>query len=64
MYFGVKRSNNVQRLGYDGAFVQDFFQNGIHRHIVTGPYLNTNLGSGPNLFIQNFTHNPWTLYSN
>lgn len=63
IYFGIKRGNSVQRIGYDGAFVQDFFQNGTHRHIVKGPYFNTNLGSGPNLFLQNFTNNPWTLYS-
>lgn len=63
MYLGVKSGNQVTRLGYDGAFVQDLFQNGIHKHIVRGPYFNTNLGSKSNIFSQYFTHNPWSLYS-
>ncbi len=64
LYIGVRNGNHVQRLGIDAPFVQDFFQNGIHRHIVRSPYFNTNLGSGPSLFTQNFTFSPWTLYSN
>lgn len=63
MYFGIQRGNHVQRIGVDAPFVQDLFQNGIHRHVIKGPYFNTNFGSGSNIFIQNFTHNPWTLYS-
>ncbi|QSB29399.1 polymorphic toxin type 23 domain-containing protein [Flavobacterium sp. CLA17] len=64
MYIGVRRGNHIQRLGYDGPEVQDLFQNGIHKNVVKGPYFNTNLGSLPSLFQQNFTYNPWTLYSN
>jgi RHS repeat-associated protein len=64
MYFGINRNGAVQRLGIDDAFVQDLFQNGIHRNVVRGPYLNTNLGSPSSIFSQNFNYNPWTLYSN
>ncbi|TCN52474.1 hypothetical protein D0809_00055 [Flavobacterium circumlabens] len=64
MYIGVRRGNHIQRLGYDGPEVQDLFQNGIHKNVVKGPYFNTNLGSLPSVFQQNFTYNPLTLYSN
>lgn len=63
MYLGIKAGNQVTRLGYDGAFVQDLFQNGIHRYVVRGPYFNTNLGSKSNIFSQYFTYNPWSLYA-
>ncbi|XLS30521.1 FG-GAP-like repeat-containing protein [Flavobacteriaceae bacterium M23B6Z8] len=72
MYIGVRRGNHVQRLGIDMAFVQDLFQNGLHQMKVPiinwvpigSPYFNTNKGSGPSIFHQNYTYNPWTLYSN
>ncbi|WP_299278908.1 RHS repeat-associated core domain-containing protein [uncultured Psychroserpens sp.] len=64
MYFGYRDKDKTYRLGFNGAFVQDLFQNGIHRHVITGPYFNTNYGSPDNLFFQFYRNrNPWSLYS-
>ncbi|MBU1010334.1 MAG: hypothetical protein KKD74_09380, partial [Bacteroidetes bacterium] len=44
MYLGYRNGNRVSRFGIDAAWVQDLFQNGIHRWIVPTPYYNTNYG--------------------
>ena len=62
LYFGKRNGVFEQRWGIDGAFVQDFFQNGIHRHIVKGPYFNTNFGPPTRSFYQLRTNTPWSLY--
>ncbi|HAH59197.1 MAG TPA: hypothetical protein DCL86_13710, partial [Bacteroidales bacterium] len=45
MYLGYRNGNRVSRFGIDAAWVQDLFQNGIHRWVVPTPYFNTNSGS-------------------
>jgi len=62
LYIGKRNGIFEQRWGIDGAFVQDFFQNGIHRHIVKGPYFNTNFGPPTRSFYQLRTNIPWSLY--
>ena len=34
MYLGYRNGNRVSRFGIDAAWVQDLFQNGIHRWVV------------------------------
>lgn len=63
-YFGFKAFNGNYRIGHDGAWSQDFFQNGLHKKIGS-PYVNSNLNSSSNLFFQYFRNqNAWSLYTN
>ena len=64
-YIGVKTAKGNYRIGHDGAWSQDLFQNGIHRtKLINSPYVNTNLGSPNNAFSQFYRNqNPWSLYS-
>jgi hypothetical protein len=38
LYFGYRTRGIAYRTGIDAPFVQDFFQNGVHRHISGSPY--------------------------
>ncbi|MBK6379296.1 MAG: VCBS repeat-containing protein [Chitinophagaceae bacterium] len=62
LYFGYQSNNTVSRIGVDAPWVQDFFQNGIHRHFTHGPYFNTNNGPSTRLFLQTLNYFPYTLY--
>lgn len=63
-YFGFKAFNGNYRIGHDGAWSQDFFQNGIHKNFVKSPYFNTSIGSQGNLFFQRYRNlNQWSLYT-
>jgi hypothetical protein len=62
MYVGMRNGNNVIRAGIDAPWVQDLFQNGVHRHLVPGPYFDTRLGPPAGLFGQGLYYNPYTLY--
>ena len=62
-YVGFKAFGRDYRAGHDGAWSQDLFQNGIHKHFVGSPYFNTSLGAPGNAFFQFYGNpNPWTLY--
>ena len=37
-WVGFKNGNQITRVGYSAKGVQDFFQNGIHRHLMTWHY--------------------------
>lgn len=50
-YFGFKAFNGNYSIGHDGAWSQDFFQNGLHKKIES-PYVNSNLNPSSNLFFQ------------
>jgi hypothetical protein len=41
-HLGYRIGNKISRFGIDAAWVQDLFQNGIHRWILPTPYFNTN----------------------
>ncbi|MDY0370724.1 MAG: polymorphic toxin type 23 domain-containing protein [Bacteroidales bacterium] len=62
MYLGYRNGNRVSRFGIDAAWVQDLFQNGIHRWVVPTPYFNTNYGSPSAPFLQGGYVNPFSLY--
>jgi len=62
LYFGYNDGVTISRAGIDAPFVQDFFQNGVHRWVVRAPYLNTTFGPSPRFFGQYIPANPWTLY--
>ena len=62
MYLGYRNGNRVSRLGIDASWVQDLFQNGIHRWFVKTPYFNTYLGSPSTAFLQGGYFNPFSLY--
>lgn len=61
LYFGYSDGLSVSRVGVDGAFVQDFFQNRIHR-IIGSPYFNTNYGPSTRLFQQTYSYHAYSLY--
>jgi len=63
MYLGYRNGNRVSRFGIDNAWVQDLFQNGIHRWVVPTPYFNTNYGSPSAPFLQGGYVNPFSLYT-
>jgi RHS repeat-associated protein len=63
MYLGYRNGNRVSRFGIDAAWVQDLFQNGIHRWVVPTPYFNTNSGSPSAPFLQGGYVNPFSLYT-
>jgi len=63
MYLGYRNGNRVSRFGIDAAWVQDLFQNGIHRWVVRTPYFNTNYGSPSAPFLQGGYANPFSLYT-
>lgn len=64
-YIQFTHKDHTFRIGHDGRWSQDLFQNGIHRYLVPTPYFSTALGSSNNLFFQVFRNqNPWTLYPN
>ncbi|MBS4057083.1 MAG: hypothetical protein KGZ82_07190 [Bacteroidales bacterium] len=60
---GYRNGNRVSRFGIDAAWVQDLFQNGIHRWVVPTPYYNTNYGSPSAPFLQGGYVNPFSLYT-
>ncbi len=62
MYLGYRNGNRVSRIGIDAPWVQDLFQNGIHRWVVPTPYFNTNYGSPSAPFLQGGYVNPFSLY--
>ncbi len=62
LYFGLKSGQSVSRIGVDAPWVQDVFQNFVHKYITLGPYFNTNYGSPTSLFHRNITYNQWSLY--
>jgi RHS repeat-associated protein len=61
MYLGYRNGNTISRIGVDAPWVQDAFQNGIHR-LIGFPYFNTNNGPPTRLFQQTLQHQPYTLY--
>ncbi len=63
MYIGYRNGNNISRMGIDAPWVQDFFQNGIHRHVVKTPYFNTNYGPPTRFFGQSGHYFPYSLYN-
>jgi hypothetical protein len=63
MYVGYRNGNNISRMGVDAPWVQDFFQNGIHRHVVPTPYFNTNYGPPTRLFGQSGYRFAYSLYT-
>ena len=63
MYLGYRNGNRVSRAGIDAPWVQDLFQNGIHRWVVPTPYFNTNYGSPSVPFLQGGYVNPFSLYT-
>ena len=62
LYLGYNNGFMVSRSGIDAPWVQDFFQNGIHRWVVKGPYFNTDFGPSSRIFSQSIIYNPWGLY--
>ncbi len=63
-YVGIKTAKGNYRIGHDGAWSQDLFQNGIHGNVVKGPYVNTDKGSPGSVFFQFYRNqNQWSLYS-
>ena len=63
MYLGYRNGNRISRFGVDAPWVQDLFQNGIHRWVVPTPYFNTNYGSPSAPFLQGGYVNPFSLYT-
>jgi hypothetical protein len=61
LYLGYRSGNNVSRIGINAYWVQDFFQNGIHK-LVGSPFYNTNLGPSSKLFLQSIGYFPYSLY--
>lgn len=62
LYFGYQSNNTISRIGIDAPWVQDFFQNGIHKHLTNGPYFNINYGPSTRLFLQTSNYFPYSLY--
>ncbi|MDD2962416.1 MAG: polymorphic toxin type 23 domain-containing protein [Bacteroidales bacterium] len=62
LYLGYRNGNTNSRTGIDAPWVQDLFQNGLHKHIVHSPYFNSELGPDSRLFFQGGYINPFSLY--
>lgn len=62
LYFGYRSINSVSRIGVDAPWVQDFFQNGIHKYITRSPYFDTTKGPPTQLFYQDIMYSKWSLY--
>lgn len=60
IYFGFRRGNSVERLGWNHSIVQDFFQNGWHKLVMPTPYFQS--GDYSNLYINSSYYNPFTIY--
>ncbi|MBI1767427.1 MAG: hypothetical protein HYR67_03520 [Bacteroidetes bacterium] len=62
LYFGYRHGGMAYRVGIDAPFVQDFFQNGVHRYITkTTPYfMDYGRQSQPYFFMR--TYDPYSLY--
>lgn len=61
VYFGLKTRNNYSRVGVDAPWVQDFFQNGLHK-LIGSLYFNTSYGPPTRFFLQGGHFNPNSLY--
>jgi len=62
LYFGYHSGNSVSRIGVDAPWVQDFFQNGIHKYLTGSPYFDTTLGTPTQPFYQDIMYSKWSLY--
>jgi hypothetical protein len=62
LYVGYRHGGMVYCAGVDAPFVQDLFQNGVHRYITkTTPYfMDYGRGSRPYSYIR--TYDPYSLY--
>ena len=62
LYFGYQSGMSVSRIGIDAPWVQDAFQNGIHKYLTGSPFFNTTYGPNTRLFTNDLLYNPWSLY--
>ncbi len=62
LYLGYNNGFMISRSGIEAPWVQDLFQNGIHRWVVKGPYFNTDFGPSSRMFLKSLIYNPWGLY--
>ncbi len=62
LYFRINAGMTVSRIGVDAAWVQDFFQNGIHKYISGSPYFDTRNGPPTNWYLRYGIYSSFSLY--
>jgi len=70
LYFGINSGMTVSRIGVDASWVQDFFQNSIHKswwaNLIPGwhgsPYIITDYNTPSKLYLYYRTYNPFGLF--
>lgn len=63
LYLGYANGMVTSRTGISAPWVQDFFQNGVHRFITrSSPYFDSRRGTPTGLYSPTQYSNPWTLY--
>ena len=59
---GVNSGMTISRIGVDTSWVQDFFQNGIHKNISGSPYFDTRNGPPTNWYLRYGIYSTFSLY--
>ena len=65
LYFGFQSGNQVSRIGYSHKYVQDFIQNGWHKHafkLARAPYFLNYHPSTNGAYFYSGYYNPYSLY--